>query len=198
LKVEEPISSYGQLDLTKSYTYLDYLKWTFDERVELIKGKILKMSPAPSWRHQNLSGNLYTLFEHYFKKHSCKVFYAPIDVCLPIPNQNKANTVVQPDLCILCDLNKLDDHGIIGSPDLIVEILSPGNVKHDLTTKFNLYEEAGVPEYWIVDYENKNLIIYSLKNKEYAGSKIYTESETAASVLFPEIEIRISDLFAGL
>ena len=129
------------------------------------------MSPAPSWRHQSSILNFSTLLKQHFHLKSCKVFLAPLDVVLPIPSKNGNTTVVQPDLCVLCDVSKLDDHGIVGSPDLIVEILSPGNTPHDLSTKFSLYQEALVPEYWIVNPMQKNVIVYTLKDREYLGSK---------------------------
>jgi Uma2 family endonuclease len=122
--------------------------------VGLIKGRIRKMSPAPSWKHQEIGSNTNSAFKAFFINHECKVFYAPLDVVLPIPPIKNNTTVVQPDVCVLCDLTKLDDHGIVGSPDLIIEILSPGNTKHDLDKKYELDQEARVPEYWIVTLWN--------------------------------------------
>ncbi|MEZ4842975.1 MAG: Uma2 family endonuclease [Bacteroidia bacterium] len=196
MEVNEPITEYGKLDLEKSYTYLDYLNWKFKERVELIKGKIFKMSPAPHWMHQKASQSLNKVIYNFFTNRRCEVFYAPIDVKLPIAS-HKGDTVVQPDICVVCDLTKLDDHGIVGAPDLIVEILSESNKKHDLETKFNLYQEAKVSEYWIADYTNKTLIIYHLENDKYVGSKIYTVSEIAKSQHFKGLEVKIDDVFEG-
>ena len=126
------ITSISQLDLNKKYTYADYLTWQFDEMVELIKGRIFRMSPAPKRLHQEFSGNVFSEFHNYLKIKPCKVYEAPFDVRL-IKNKNKDNkqieTVVQPDICIICDLDKLDDYGCIGSPDLIVEIVSKASKK---------------------------------------------------------------------
>jgi Uma2 family endonuclease len=198
VKVEEPIASYGQLDLDKEYTYSDYLTWKFKERVELIRGRIRKMSPAPSWKHQKLSQSVNMEFGRHFKSHPCEVFYAPLDVVLPIPSKKKNTTVVQPDICVLCDLSKLDDHGIVGSPDLIVEILSPGNFKHDLDTKFELYQEASLPEYWIVNPMERNIIIYTLRDGAFSGSKIFTEGENAVSKRFEGLEVSVEKVFEGV
>ncbi len=189
------VSNFSDLDLTKSYSYSDYLKWQFQDRVELIKGIIMKMSPAPSMSHQRVSQNLSGCFYENFKRKPCAVFIAPFDVRLSIKSAEKDTTVVQPDLCIVCDENKLDERGCNGSPDLIVEIISPNNSKHDITTKFNLYKEAGVLEYWIVEPLDKILFVYSLKNNEYIGLPPQTEGEKIKSPLFPELNIELEDVF---
>jgi Uma2 family endonuclease len=189
------IDNFSDLDLTKIYTYSDYLMFRFQERVELIKGIILKMSPAPNTNHQRISQNLNGNFYSFFKNKSCSVFAAPFDVRLPIKSAKKNTTVVQPDLCIICDENKLDDNGCNGAPDLIVEILSPKNSKHDTDTKFNLYQESGVKEYWMVQPEEKMVLIYTLKNKEYIGLKPLVEGEIIKSPLFPNMQISIDDIF---
>lgn len=198
VKVEEPIVSYSMLDESKEYTYAEYLTWQIKERVELIKGRIRKMSPAPSWKHQKLSQDVFIAFSKYFSTHHCEVFYAPLDVVLPIASSKKNTTVVQPDLCVLCDRQKLDNHGIIGAPDLIVEILSPGNSKHDLDTKFRLYEEARVPEYWIINPVEQTILIYTLVKDEYLGSKPFTLGETARSKYFDGLEIAVEKVFEGV
>src|SRR5215217_1614082 len=152
--MQATITDINQLDLEGTYTYADYLLWRFEERLELIKGKIFKMSPAPNRRHQTILGHLHLPIGSFFKNHYCQVFLAPFDVRLPKKNQNtsdgKIYTVVQPDLCIICDESKLDDRGCLGAPDLIVEILSPGNSRKEMDNKFELYEECGVREYWLV------------------------------------------------
>ena len=120
-KVKEPISQYGV-----EYTYADYMKFEFEEMVELIRGKIFRMSPAPRSYHQEISGNLFLIFGIYFKNNPCKVFHAPFDVVLPIHHstKDKSTTVVQPDICVICDLTKIDYAGCFGAPDLVIEIIS--------------------------------------------------------------------------
>lgn len=148
----------SDLDINKQYSYADYLLWQFQERVELIKGKLFKMPPAPSRRHQEVSKIIDWHFTSYFRGKSCKVYNAPFDVRLPkkTKTDQKVYTVVQPDLCIICDKSKLDKRGCIGAPDLVVEILSPGNTKKEMREKFEVYQESGVREYWLVNYVKKN------------------------------------------
>jgi Uma2 family endonuclease len=189
------VTNFSDLDLTKTYTYSDYLLWQFSERVELIKGFILKMSPAPSSNHQSVSYNLIGCFYNNFKKHPCRVFEAPFDVKLPIKSAKKETTVVQPDLCVICDESIIDENCCVGVPDLIVEIISPKNRKHDVETKFNLYLEAGVKEYWLVDPQDRMILIYSLKEEEYVGSKPYIEGMKIKSQLFPELDVAVDDVF---
>ncbi len=197
-EVKEPISDYNALDLNGSYTYVDYMRWVFKERVELIKGKIVKMSPAPNNTHQELLFNLGGLLYNIFLNKSCKVYPAPFDVILPVASAKKDTTIVQPDFCILCDASKLDGHGCKGTPDLVMEILSPGNSKHDLHTKFKLYEESGIAEYWIVDPFNRNVLVYVLQGAKYIGLHPFTEGDIIESKRFPEMRISVDDIFSGV
>lgn len=189
------VTNFSDLDLTKEYSYSDYLLWQFSERVELIKGIIRKMSPAPNRFHQVVSQNLAGLFYISFRKHPCDVYVAPFDVRLPIKSIKKDTTVVQPDICVVCDKSKLDDAGCKGAPELMIEILSPNNSKHDLDTKFKLYEEAGVLEYWIVEPVEKMLLVYTLINGKFIGLPPQTEGENIQSPLFPDLQIAIVDVF---
>lgn len=189
------VTNFTDLDLSKTYSYSDYLLWQFSERIELIKGYILKMSPAPSRRHQTVSQNINKYFLNLFSNHSCSVYVAPFDVRLHVKFSKKNATVVQPDLCIICDESKLDDKGCDGAPDLIVEILSPKNSKHYIETKFNLYQESGVKEYWIVETEQRIVLVYTLKNGIYIGLKPFGEDETIVSPLFSEMKITVDDVF---
>jgi len=166
------ITDINQLDLSKRYTYADYLTWQFDEMVELIRGKVFKMSPAPNMAHQWVSDELQGKIYHYLVGKKCKQFTAPFDVRLPLPpNQQKGkkvDTVVQPDICVLCDLTKLDHHGCNGAPDWIIEILSKSTSKKDLNEKFDVYQNAGVREYWIIHPIDETVIPYRLdENGEY-------------------------------
>jgi Uma2 family endonuclease len=196
LKSEEPIVDYARLDKDGSYTYLNYMTWKFKERVELIKGRVFKMSPAPSTRHQEVLAELHVLFYQSFNKHNCKVFFAPFDVRLPMHQEREINTVVQPDLCVVCDNDKLDDKGCNGVPDLMLEVLSPSNTKHDLETKFNLYEEAGVPEYWIVNPDEKYILVYTLVDGKYVGSKPFVNAnDVIESSKFEELKVRVGEVY---
>lgn len=189
------VLNFSDLDLTKEYSYSDYLLWRFSERVELIRGFITKMSPAPNRFHQTVAQNMSGLFYSRFKHYSCNVYFAPFDVRLPVKSKKKDTTVVQPDLCVVCDKNKLDDAGCNGAPELMIEILSPNNSKHDLDTKFKLYEEAGVLEYWIIEPVEKMLLVYTLVNGKYIGLQPQTEGNNIQSPLFPDLDIAIVDVF---
>lgn len=189
------ITKFSDLDLNKQYSYSDYLQWQFQDRLELIKGYILKMSPAPSMVHQTVLNNVTGVFYINFKNKSCRVFQAPFDVRLPIQSIKKDSTVVQPDLCVICDERKLDQRGCKGAPDLMVEILSPKNSRHDVHTKFNLYQEAGVKEYWIINPSEKVILIYTLINGVFIGLKPQVEGEKINSPLFADLDIAVADIF---
>ena len=189
------VTKLSDLDLTKQYSYSDYLQWQFQERIELIKGFLLKMSPATSMVHQTIVNNLTGVFYVNFKKMPCRVFQAPFDVRLAMPSAKKDSTVVRPDLCIICDESKLDARGCNGAPDLMVEIVSPNNRKHDVHTKFNLYQEAGIKEYWIVEPNDKMILVYTLVNGVFIGLKPQVEGEKVTSPLFPELNIALEDVF---
>jgi Uma2 family endonuclease len=193
------ITDINQLDFNKLYTYSDYLTWKFSERVELIKGKIFRMA-APSRVHQRISriisGELYL----FLKNQSCEFFSAPFDVRLPLPPHrikgDKVSTVVQPDICVVCDLSKLDDRGCNGAPDLIVEILSPGNSGREMKEKYDLYESAGVQEYWVVQPSEPFIIRYNLDTTgTYIGSRFYTEGDTITSKVLVGFEVELDQIF---
>lgn len=196
--IEEPTAEYLSLDKTKEYTYLDYLKWQFTERVELIRGRIVKMSPGPNRRHQKLVVNSNNVFYNCFNKQACEWYPAPFDVRLSVPKGDKPSTVIQPDICVVCDISKLDDQGCDGSPDLIVEIVSPGNRKHDLETKYELYQEAEVREYWIIDPEQRSVLVYSLQKGTYVGSRPYIEGMAIFSPLFSQLSPTVDQIFEGI
>lgn len=192
------ITNIDQLDLNKTYTYADYLTWQFDEMVELIKGKVQRMSPAPLRRHQFVSNNLSFELTSFFKKHPCNIYVAPFDVRLYKidKNDNKVQTVVQPDISVICDSSKLDDRGCIGSPDLIIEILSKTSKKRDIHDKYDLYEENEVKEYWIVDPIDKTVDIFSLENNQYqVFANYYEENNIIVGKIFPEMAIKWNDIF---
>ena len=194
------ITDINQLDVNGTYTYADYLLWRFKEQVELLRGKLFKMSPAPREIHQRvsmyLSGELY----NFFKDKTCRFYSAPFDVRIPAKGtkgttDNQIYTIVQPDLCVVCDLEKIDGRGCIGAPDLVVEILSPSNSRKDLKDKYEIYEEAGVPEYWIVDPDNKAFYRYVLQEDVYIGLPPVPEGDVFRSRKFPEMEIDTKLIF---
>ncbi|HEV7379989.1 MAG TPA: Uma2 family endonuclease [Dyadobacter sp.] len=193
------ITSLDQLDINDTYSYADYLKWQLKERVELIKGKIFKMSPAPARMHQVISGNFLKKFYSFLDNGPCQVYHAPFDVRLtPAKNdhKNKIYTVVQPDICVICDPSKLDDKGCVGAPDWIIEILSPGNSQTEMKNKFEVYEENGVKEYWIADPTSEVIFSYVLNAEgKYVGSKPFTLEENATSHVFPDFKLSVAAIF---
>jgi hypothetical protein len=188
------ITSLNQLDLVNGiYSYADYLVWKIKERVELLKGKILEMS-APSPIHQEISGNLQGALFVFLKNSKCKLYTAPFDVRFPQKGESQVYTVVQPDLCVVCDFEKIDSKGCVGAPDLVVEILSPGNSKKEMKSKFALYQEEGVREYWIVDPERELVFVYVADNKKFKPT-IPIADDYVYSTIFPDFKIHTSDLF---
>ncbi len=197
------ITSLSQLDLKRTYTYADYLTWKIDQALELLRGKIRLMS-APNRQHQKLSWRLTVIFDNQFKHHRCEAYAAPFDVRLYDRNKSlKADrdifTVVQPDLCVVCDLEKLDDRGCLGAPDLVVEILLPGNSAKEMRDKKAIYEEAGVREYWIVDPERATVTRFNLEDDAcYSRPLIFVNDENMPSEIFPDFELPLSELFPVL
>ena len=190
------ITNVDQLDLVNGiYTYADYLMWNIKDRVEILKGKIFRMSPAPTISHQGISFNLSGLFFMYFHNKPCKVFASPFDVVLKNKN-GKEDTVVQPDLCVVCDPEKLaDGKRCQGAPDLIIEILSPGNSKKEMVNKYELYEEAGVREYWVVRPDYKEITQFVLENNKYRTLPPIVEGTIIHSAIFPELSLQTEDIF---
>jgi Uma2 family endonuclease len=193
------ITNINQLDPNGSYTYADYLLWQFKERVELIKGKISLMSPAPNRKHQDISMATTLILAKFLKNKECKMYAAPFDVRLinykSSTNDNKIISVVQPDLCVICDISKLDDKGCLGAPDLIIEILSPGNSNIEMDIKFDLYQENRIKEYWIVNPTDETVYIYVLENDKYIGLKPATNDTLLKSPTFENLNFPVKDIF---
>lgn len=206
------ITSLDQLDFNKTYSYADYLTWQFDGFVELIKGKIFPMS-APSRLHQKISMNLSKLLKTYIDDNylECEIYAAPFDVRLfRNPNEsletrlNKTDkevyTVVQPDICMICDLEKLDDKGCNGAPDLIIEIVSEksaANANRDVVEKYELYETNGVKEYWLARPLEKTVqkfVLNDITNK-YEVAGFYGIDGKVKSFVLSELEVDLGYIF---
>lgn len=190
------ITDINQLDHSKAYNFKDYLSWKISERLELLKGYIHLMSPAPSSGHQVVSTNIFQEFAIFFNKKPCKVFSAPFDVYLPTVS-GKGQTVLQPDLCIICDSVKIEKKGCVGSPDLIVEILSPGNSRKEVKDKFEIYQEAELKEYWVVYPAEQVLQVYILENKIFKALPPFTPGDIYQSITLPGFEIEVEKIFEG-
>jgi Uma2 family endonuclease len=192
--VDEPFTEYGR------YSYEDYLKWQIDDMVELIKGKVFKMAAAPKRRHQEILLKIASQLYYLLDNKACKAFIAPFDVRLPVHSKKNEDihTVVQPDICVVCDRSKLDDAGCIGAPDLILEILSPGNNQKELQNKYEVYEESGVKEYWIIHPDEQTLLIYSLGEVGYIPSRLFTLGDMVASGCIGGFRLDLAELFQDL
>ena len=188
------------LDLTKRYTLADYITWMDDVRRELIDGFISLMA-APSYEHADVVRNVICSFNAIVKNSNgdCKVYCAPVDVCLPENGEtddNKIYSVVQPDIFVVCDKSKLYNGKCYGAPDMILEILSPTNRKKDMRQKHDLYEKAGVSEYWIASYKAKMITVYILqKNGEYDDGTEYIMGEKIPVHVFDKYLIEMNEIF---
>jgi len=196
------ITQLSQLDLTASYSYADYLTWQLNEAVELIKGKIQLMVPAPNVKHQRISWQLNGVLFNYFNLKDCNAFSAPFDVRLydrtkSLLANKEITTVVQPDICVICDNSKLDEQGCNGAPDWIIEILSKGNSKKEVKIKHALYAESGVKEYWLVfPYEEViSQFVLNGDTGQYRFTNSYAGDDIAVPYLFPDLAIDLPTLF---
>ncbi len=202
IMTKAPITHVEQLNAEAVYSYADYLTWQFEEMVELIKGKVYRnMSLAPNRRHQRIALKLTLRIGNFFENQSCQLFPAPFDVRLfdkkKSTKQNKdIYTIVQPDLCVICDPKKLDDQGCLGAPDWIIEIASPATRHKDQKVKLALYEENGVREYWIVFPEINSVAVYELQTDgRYRLRSLYNEADVAPVGIFPELAVNLADVF---
>ena len=180
------------------YTYTDYLTWDDGKRYELIYGQVYLMTPAPFRRHQEILGELFRQISMYLFDKECKVYTAPFDVRLPEGDKKGEEilTVVQPDIVVVCDEDKLDKRGCKGAPDLIIEIISPSSGGRDRKVKRGLYERHGVREYWLVDYIEKTLEVYLLnKENRYEKSVVYLEEDKVSVKVLSDLKINLSYVF---
>ncbi|MDR0494088.1 MAG: Uma2 family endonuclease [Treponema sp.] len=176
-------------------TYVDYKRWdTKGERFELIYGEAFAMS-APNSKHQEILGEIFAQFHAYLRAKPCKVYPAPYDVRLFYREDENDDTVVQPDIVVVCDEKKRGSEGCRGAPDLIIEILSPSNTAIEMERKLKLYQDAGVREYWIVDPENNGLTVYRFQQ---AAILTYTYKRDAVVPvgIFSDLTITLEQVFA--
>ncbi len=195
------ITDINQLDQNGHYTYADYLLWQFQERVELFRGKLRKMV-APNVRHQRIASNIHGSIWMLLQQKQSDAFSAPFDVRLPLPRHrsstDRTDTVVQPDICVVCDRNKLDERGCIGAPELVVEILSAGNSKKEMKDKLDLYESAGVLEYWVIDPEHSIVHAYTLDatTQLFVPARPLTDEDILRSSVLENYAIALDKIFA--
>lgn len=180
------------------YTFADVLTWDNDKRVEIIDGEVIMMAPAPARVHQETSGELFRQLANYLRGKKCKVYPAPFDVRLFEEDGTRpedVDTVVEPDITVVCDPSKLDERGCKGAPDMVAEILSPSTQRHDRFIKFSLYQRAGVREYWIVDPDSKTAQSFILEGGHYAVKEFGTVGDKMKVNVLEDCIIDLSDVF---
>lgn len=183
---------------TKNHTYIDYMNYSENTRIEIINGQIYAMAPSPSRVHQEIVMELSTIINNYIKsnKSNCKVYSSPFDVFLVNKESiDECKNIVQPDISVICDKNKLTDKGCIGSPDLIIEVVSPYNPSSDYVRKLNLYEYYKVKEYIIINPMKESILYYKLdKDMQYLAPDSYTFKNALNLTIFKDLEIDFSNL----
>jgi Uma2 family endonuclease len=188
-------------ELVHKYTYFDYVTWPADNPIELIDGVPYSMTTAPSRIHQKISGELFRQISNYLQGKTCEVYASPFDVRLTENNDEadeEINNVIQPDISIICDMEKLDDKGCKGTPDLVMEIVSPSSISMDYIKKLYLYEKYSVREYWIIHPIDKIIMVYKLvENGKYARPEVYQIDELIRIGLFEDLTIFLADVFGG-
>ncbi|MDR2569136.1 MAG: Uma2 family endonuclease [Oscillospiraceae bacterium] len=173
------------------YTYSDYVTWDDEFRWELIDGEAYLMS-APSRWHQKRSGSLFAQLYNFLRGHPCEVYIAPFDIRMNFDTED--NTVVQPDVVVICDKKKMDDKGGLGAPEFVVEVLSPSTSKRDRMLKYNLYKKYGVKEYWIIDPIEKTLAVNILSDGDYI-TRAYTQTDNVPVQILKGCTIDLAEVF---
>ena len=179
------------------YSYADCLTWDEKDRIEIIDGEAYMMSP-PNLAHQRISRKLSRQIDEFLDGKTCELFYAPFGVRLFEKDGDRpedVDTLVEPDLSVICDKNKLDDAGCKGAPDFIIEIMSPSNRRHDKVTKLNLYQRAGVREYWIVSPEMQTIEVFLLEDGFLKPKEFYGRDDQAKVTVLEGCQVDLSKVF---
>ena len=179
-------------------TFADYLTWEREERAELLDGEVILMAP-PSRVHQEISGELFRQLANFLEGKKCRVYAAPFAVRLFERDGDppeEVNTVVEPDLSVVCDREKLDKRGCKGAPDFIIEILSPSTQRHDRLVKLEQYQRAGVREYWIVSPEEQTVQVLLLDNGLLRPCEIYGKTNLAKVNVLDGCYLELEKVFA--
>ena len=186
------------VDPIKTYTYKEYLTYDENERIEIIEGEIINMSSPPSRIHQEIISALVIEIGNHIKFNNgpCKIYPAPFDVIFKNDDEEvlSSKNIVQPDISVICDKSKLTDKGCTGSPDMIVEVISPYNPSNDYVRKLNLYEKFKVKEYWIINPMRKNILVYILTENGYDAPISYTFSDTVKVNIYDDLEIDFNSI----
>ncbi len=181
------------------YTFADVLSWDESEHIEIINGEAFAMA-APSRMHQKISMELSRQLANYLEGKKCEVYPAPFSVRLFEQDGDApedVDTLVEPDISVICDRNKLDQYGCKGAPDMVIEVLSPSSHRHDQLVKLNLYQRAGVREYWIVDPENRIVRVMLLSDAGFLQPhEIYQQGDIARVTVLEGCFIELGKVFS--
>lgn len=182
----------------ENYTFADYLTWDENDRYEIIYGDAVMMA-TPLRIHQRVSAEIFSQINYFLADKTCEINYAPFGVRLfeqDGDSPSDVDTVVEPDISVVCDRSKLDDYGCKGAPDMVIEILSPSTMRHDRLVKFELYRRAGVREYWIVDPNNQSIEVYLRdENNDLRPHEVYTRNDTAKVTVLEGCTVELSKVF---
>lgn len=182
----------------RKYTFADYRQWPENERWELLAGLPCAMA-TPQRIHQKIVFEMGLQMGLFLRGKSCEAYAAPFSVRLPHRDEadDRIDTVVEPDLSVICDRSKLDRYGCRGAPDWIVEVLSPSTALRDMNSKRSLYEQHGVREYWIVHPADHWIMVYLLDEQGHYGQpQVFGMEEPTPVSLFPELSL-VWDFMAG-
>ena len=185
------------LDLDREYTYADYYQWKFSKQVELIEGKVHKMSHSSNKLHQQISKNLFNCFRDSRQNSSGKILIAPFEMRLPslAKNDKEIHTVLQPDIAVTGDHAIIFNGGCLGEPDIVVEILRYGDGIKELKYKYKVYEAAGVKEYWIVMPAYHFVQVFTLVNNKFEASPIKTTEDEITTPILPGLALKVDMIF---
>lgn len=182
------------------YTFADCLTWDEKDRIEIIDGDAYMMSP-PNRAHQRICGELFRQLANFLYDKKCEVYIAPFGVRLFEQEGDRpedVDTLVEPDISVICDQDKLDDKGCRGAPDFIIEVMSPSNRRHDKVIKLNLYQRAGVREYWIVSPEMQTIEVFLLEDGFLKTKEFYGRDDMAKVTVLEGCEIDLQKVFEGM
>ena len=183
------------------HTYADYLTWSATYGDEVIDGTAyVRKPPSPSYSHQGIVVELGYQLVGALKGKPCRVCVAPLDVRLPKSTEEdgQIDTVVQPDVFIVCDLQKIDARGVRGAPDWLAEVLSPGTANHDKRVKLPVYERAGVREVWFIDPIHRTLTLYRLEGGRYGrATRLELKGKTPITAV-PGVIVDWDEVLAGI
>ena len=180
-----------------NYNYADYESWDDGKRYEILEGFLYNMSPAPAISHQQVVIKLSSIFEVQLYGKKCTPFVSPVDVLLDYTdNSYSCETIVQPDVLVVCDKKKINERGIFGAPDLAVEVVSPSSIDYDMNIKKQIYQKYGIPEYWVVFPLEKTVVVYNLEDGEYKGTN-YIKEGVIKSAAIKNLTVDLAKVFEG-